>query len=326
MDLYIPVDGSLPVISPYANLPLDFANLHIGYLIPFNLYFLTPDVADAHCPWNVNRYPGATITMQLKQDNVAALATQSTWTEVVPAWNGIYTATVTVTIASPGVITWTAHGFSAGQAVVFQTTGALPTGLVANQVYYVTNPLTNTFQVSATFNGPAINTSGSQSGTHTGFAVTQITRINSGTSTKGEYDRIQLAAPLGSGSFLMNLRGGVIQIKGGVSASARIYPSISSPASIEAAFARMVGSPYSVEIVSSTLIDVHGSACPGTAPFIQEVNVSDSNFLFGWNANLDLTGVSAGAAGTPLLYLIVLLTPSGGVQQRVLKLPVNLFA
>lgn len=83
-------------------------------------------------------------------------------------------ATVTITIASPGVITWTGHGFSNGQAVAFTTTGALPTGLSANTTYYVVNATTNTFQVSATVGGAAINTSGSQSGTHTGHQVYSI--------------------------------------------------------------------------------------------------------------------------------------------------------
>jgi len=79
------------------------------------------------------------------------------------------TATITVTIASPGVVTWNAHGFSNGDTVAFTTTGALPTGLAANTAYYVINATTNTFQLSATAGGTAINTSGSQSGTHTGY-------------------------------------------------------------------------------------------------------------------------------------------------------------
>ena len=83
------------------------------------------------------------------------------------------TATVTMTSASPCVITWTAHGFSAGQAVRFTSTGALYTGLTAGVWYYViaTGLSTNTFQVSATVGGAAINTSGSQSGTHTGLSA-----------------------------------------------------------------------------------------------------------------------------------------------------------
>lgn len=80
--------------------------------------------------------------------------------------------TFTVTIASPGVFTLTAHGLVAGDAVYFTTTGALPTGLSANTIYYVisTGLTSDNFQVSATRGGAAINTSGSQSGTHTARA------------------------------------------------------------------------------------------------------------------------------------------------------------
>lgn len=78
-------------------------------------------------------------------------------------------STVTITIASPGVITWTAHGLQDNQPIKLATTGALPTGLVAGTTYYVV-PYTNdanTFQLSATKNGAAIVTTGSQSGVHT---------------------------------------------------------------------------------------------------------------------------------------------------------------
>lgn len=76
-------------------------------------------------------------------------------------------STATMTIASPGVVTWTGHTLSAGDPVKFTTTGALPTGITAGVTYYVKSPATNTFQLSATPGGSAINTSGSQSGTHT---------------------------------------------------------------------------------------------------------------------------------------------------------------
>ncbi len=79
-------------------------------------------------------------------------------------------ATVTISIASPGVVTDTAHGLSAGAPVVFLTSGALPTGLTAGTWYYVLSTTTNTYQLAATPGGAAINTSGSQSGTHTRYA------------------------------------------------------------------------------------------------------------------------------------------------------------
>lgn len=76
---------------------------------------------------------------------------------------------VTVTIASPAVATLAAHGLHAGDRVKFTTSGALPTGIVAGTTYYVigTGLTANDFQISATLGGSAINTSGSQSGTHT---------------------------------------------------------------------------------------------------------------------------------------------------------------
>ena len=77
---------------------------------------------------------------------------------------------VTVSIATPGVVTKTAHGLTNGMRVWFETTGALPTGLSANTTYYVVNGAADTFQLSATLNGAAIATSGSQSGVHTLWA------------------------------------------------------------------------------------------------------------------------------------------------------------
>lgn len=79
--------------------------------------------------------------------------------------------TFTVTIASPGVFTLASHGLNAGDAVYFTTTGALPTGIVANTIYYViaAGLTANDFRVALTRGGSAINTSGGQSGVHTLF-------------------------------------------------------------------------------------------------------------------------------------------------------------
>lgn len=79
-------------------------------------------------------------------------------------------STVTMTIASPGVVSWTAHGLANGDPVVFTTTGALPTGITAGTRYYVVNAATNTFEVASTRGGTSIVTTGSQSGTHTAVA------------------------------------------------------------------------------------------------------------------------------------------------------------
>jgi len=81
------------------------------------------------------------------------------------------TSAVTISNASPGVVTWTAHGLVVNRSVVFTTTGGLPTGLTASTVYFVKTVLgVDTFTVSATPGGTVIATSSAGSGTHTATA------------------------------------------------------------------------------------------------------------------------------------------------------------
>lgn len=79
--------------------------------------------------------------------------------------------TFTVTIATPGVFTLTAHGLQTGSQVYLTTTGALPTGLTANTLYYAVKIDANTFNLATSranaYAGTNIATSGTQSGTHT---------------------------------------------------------------------------------------------------------------------------------------------------------------
>lgn len=84
-------------------------------------------------------------------------------------WENISTGTATITVASPAVVTSTAHGLKAGSQVSFTTTGALPTGITAGTVYYViaAGLTANDFQFSTTSGGSAVNTTGTQSGVHT---------------------------------------------------------------------------------------------------------------------------------------------------------------
>jgi hypothetical protein len=97
--------------------------------------------------------------------------------------------TVSISIGNPAVITVTldtridSHNLHSGMMISFSTTGSLPTGIVAGQIYYVQygSVTPTTFQISATsiFNanspnggqqtvlkGPSVATSGSQSGVH----------------------------------------------------------------------------------------------------------------------------------------------------------------
>jgi Flp pilus assembly protein TadG len=101
--------------------------------------------------------------------------------------------TVTMTKASPAVFTTSAaHGLVAGNAIVFQTTGALYTGLTAGTVYYVisTGLTTTSFRVSTTSGGAAVNTSGSQSGTQSFSKLVTTTG-----SQSGSHSFVEIGAP-----------------------------------------------------------------------------------------------------------------------------------
>lgn len=93
-------------------------------------------------------------------------------------FNTLISFVVTVSIASPGVVTYNGHGFVGGEVIRFTTTGALPTGMTANTNYYVKYVDANTFQLTPVPFGTAINTSGSQSGVHTLSLSRKYIRIN----------------------------------------------------------------------------------------------------------------------------------------------------
>ena len=89
-----------------------------------------------------------------------------------------YATTFTVTIASPAVFSCTEHDLYEDDELELETTGALPTGLTAStatlreKYWVIRNGITaNTFQLSTSFRGDAITTTGTQSGTHTFIKV-----------------------------------------------------------------------------------------------------------------------------------------------------------
>jgi len=75
------------------------------------------------------------------------------------------TSAVTATSANPCVFTWTGNPLVNGQSVILGGT-AVPTGFTAGFPYFVVVSSGNTFQLSATFGGPAVGSSS------TGTAVT----------------------------------------------------------------------------------------------------------------------------------------------------------
>lgn len=77
---------------------------------------------------------------------------------------GLAGTTASISIAGPAQIITTDH-YTEGAPIVFETTGALPTGIATGTTYYIRNYASGVFNVSATPSGTLITTTGSQSGT-----------------------------------------------------------------------------------------------------------------------------------------------------------------
>lgn len=99
-----------------------------------------------------------TVGLQVVPDVIPSTDTQST--------------TVTMSSGTPGVVNWTAHGLVANTPVYFGGSGTLPVALTAGTTYYVmaAGLGANSFQVSATRGGGAINFAQASSGTITALS------------------------------------------------------------------------------------------------------------------------------------------------------------
>lgn len=88
--------------------------------------------------------------------------------------------TVTINVSDPATVSRTNHELRPDYQISFSTTGALPTGIVIDQPYYVLPEgfTPNSFRISLIKRGNPIATSGTQSGTHSyvvaGLAVATL--------------------------------------------------------------------------------------------------------------------------------------------------------
>lgn len=108
----------------------------------------------------------AAITGRLKcEGGVFSRATYASLFAYLVTNAGFTSQTFTVSIASPGVFTKATHNFTGGERLRLSTTGALPTGLLNSVDYFVDVINASTFYLTDV-NGVRINTTGTQSGTH----------------------------------------------------------------------------------------------------------------------------------------------------------------
>lgn len=102
--------------------------------------------------------------------------------EVVKSIATLGSSTVTISQASPGIVSWAAHGLNIGSPVHFTTSGALPTGLSVGTNYWISSQsfTANSFAVSTSVDnalaGTSVNTSSAGSGTHT--ALSEVINAN----------------------------------------------------------------------------------------------------------------------------------------------------
>ncbi len=100
-------------------------------------------------------------------------------------------STVTISLASPAVITWASHGFLINTPIIFSTTGALPSGITAGVAYFIYSVLANSFQICAELGGAPVLTYGSQSGVHTATASTHKVYESMIATNLGKIPRIE---------------------------------------------------------------------------------------------------------------------------------------
>lgn len=257
-------------------------------------------------------------------------------------------ATVTITIASPGVISWTAHGRAIGDAFYLTTTGALPTNATKYIKFYVIAAGfgANAFQFSLTAGGAAVNTTGTQSGVHTGVSLP--TAIISTTSADAINVGTQLAGStkftLGAVMLMTTTSGNCLSITGGgayVAFGTSGYP-------IEfgsCAQSHVVGSHLcnlfsgTVNIVSGSCAGVHGASASGAVVAFHntgEIFLGAANslsFLSGyWDCedagsnlyidNMDSTNANTAAVNTAYVWGLV----SGGARIKNYPTPTTPFA
>lgn len=185
----------------------------------------------------------------------------------------------TITVASPAVITLSGHGLVAGNTVKFTTTGVLPTGINPNTTYFViaTGLTSSVFEISATLGGAAINTSGSQSGTHT------LIKVNSAVDFHFGFAKINRGYMFG-----MNRKGSAPNSVD----STGVY--LSTPDSIANNSNQIT---FSVGTGDGTTKTFTGSISPTAPNTAYSISITDNNEVFTDDKNGNLVG-SLGGIGT----------------------------
>lgn len=148
--------------SAYQNGANSINSLH-KYYIEGNEVVLVPDIVGT--PTGSLRFYIYLRPNQLVQNSRAATIT--TITESSTTIKKHLLASASYIDTATDIFTSASHGFPNGSRVVFTSTGTVPGGLTSGTTYYVVGTATNTFQVSATLGGSAVDITDIGSGLHT---------------------------------------------------------------------------------------------------------------------------------------------------------------
>lgn len=168
------------------------SSVNINNGVPISGYFIAENV------YATGASSSATIYFNPSSETFAVGTSVSVTNFTETKFNGNYTvsssnighsAAVTITSASPAVVTWIDHGLAVNDPVYFTSTVSVPTGMTADTVYFVKTVSTgNTFTISDTPGGTAINTSSTGSGAIRGTHPSSITMSNANFSSSSATD------------------------------------------------------------------------------------------------------------------------------------------
>lgn len=229
---------------------------------------------------------------------------------------GVSPTVITMTIASPTVITWAAHNLLPGQGVVFFTTSALPTGISALTEYFVITAgyAPGSFQIALTPGGAAINTSGSQSGIQSAVGVlTTLPNLSDPTAipVAGLINEVAVTPTITASAYATGLVwGGIITI-----------PNILNPISFDGELASLTlkfkgsiqAQPFDVGIFNASPSGTYNDFAAPTwnvadmAKMVGIYSLSAANSDFGTMTiyNLDSIGKAIGGVSSSLFAVVI---------------------
>lgn len=230
-------------------------NMAVGGTTPLAGNFTTLGATGLFTPSTTNGIKGTTAADSANAGSVG---------EIISALCPGTSTTVTISQASPGVVSWTGHGIIGVGALQFTTTGSLPTGLTAGTQYYAVPINANSFNVASSvanaLAGSFINTTSAGSGVQTAYSYGIATTSNDIcgiTLTPGDYDVWGVVGTIYSG-------GTIAAQSGWINTTSKTLPSPSD--ALASALNQVIGISNTSGMVIST----------GTA----RINVSTNTTVF----------------------------------------------